>query len=59
MLIKIGPEWKDKAGIKQELKTSIQIGPEFQCLKRQGRNTSACNDDAWIPMFETIRPEFQ
>ena len=38
---------KNRAGIpiferiKQELKPSIKIGPEFQCLKRQGWNTSA------------------
>ena len=43
---------KNRAGIpiferiKQKLKTSIKIGPEFQCLKRPGRNTSAYKDDA-------------
>ena len=44
------------------------IGPEFQCLKRQGRNSSVTKNRAGIPMLkrragisvvERIGPELQ
>ena len=36
-----------------------RIGPEFQCLKGQGRKYNVKKDRAGTPMLEGIGPEFQ
>ena len=39
----------------------IKIGPEFQCLQKEGHNSNVGNqkDRAGIQGFERIGPEFQ
>ena len=37
----------------------LRIGPEFQYLKGQGRNSNVKKNKAKIPMLERIGPEFQ
>ena len=36
-----------------------RIGPEFQCLEREGDNYNVWKDRARIPMFARIKPGFQ
>ena len=36
-----------------------RIGPEFQCLKGEGRNSNVGKNKAGIPVLERIRPELQ
>ena len=35
------------------------IGPEFQCLKKQGQNSNVLKDRSGTPMIERIGPEYQ
>ena len=37
----------------------LRIGPEFQYLKGQGRNSNVRKDSGETPMLERIGPEFQ